>query len=103
MKIYEDENIERTLIEGLRRRGMEVISAVEAGYAGMPDTFHIKKAFEMKAVILTRDTDFLMANSAGLPHSGIIFAQSKKISIGQCIRGVELKPTKDSNLLLRSG
>lgn len=70
---------------------MEVISAVEAGYAGKPDTFHIKKASEMKAVILTRDADFLrMANSSRVQYSGIIFAHSKNTSIGQCIRGVEL-------------
>lgn len=46
MKIYADENIERSIIEGLRRRGIEVISAIELGYAGKPDAFHIKKALK---------------------------------------------------------
>lgn len=90
MKIYADENIERSIIEGLRRRKIEVLSAKELGYLSKPDEFHIKKAAELKAVILTHDADFLrMANSSG-NHLGIIFSHSKDISIGQCIRGVEL-------------
>ena len=34
MKIYADENIEKSIIEGLRRRKIEVVSAKELGYAG---------------------------------------------------------------------
>ena len=59
MKIYADENIESSIIEGLRRRGIEVVSALEYGYFGKADEFHLKKASEIKAEILTHDTDFL--------------------------------------------
>lgn len=91
MRIYADENIEKSIIEGLRRRKVEVISAKELGYAGKPDEFHIKKALELKAVILTHDIDFLrIATTSGLSHRGIIFSHSKEVSIGQCLRGVEL-------------
>lgn len=89
MKIYADENIERSVIEGLRRRGIEVISADELGFYGKPDEFHVRKASEMKAVILTHDNDFLIMADR-FDHSGIIFSHSKNVSIGQCIRGVEL-------------
>ncbi|MFN3481196.1 MAG: DUF5615 family PIN-like protein [Thermodesulfovibrionales bacterium] len=86
MKIYADENIEHSIIEGLRRRGIEVLSAIELGYVGKPDAFHIKKASEMKAVILTHDTDFLrLANSQVTQHHGIIFSHQKNISIGQSL------------------
>ncbi|MBI3600510.1 MAG: DUF5615 family PIN-like protein [Nitrospinae bacterium] len=91
MKIYADENIERSIIEGLRRRRIEVISARELGYIGKSDEFHIKKAFDIKAVVLTHDVDFLiMASRPEVSHYGIIFSHSKNVSIGQCIRGVEL-------------
>jgi predicted nuclease of predicted toxin-antitoxin system len=91
MKIYADENVESSVIEGLRRRGIEVISALELGYLSKPDDFHIKKAYEMKAVILTHDIDFLrIASRPDFNHSGIIFSHPEKISIGQCIREVEL-------------
>lgn len=91
MKIYSDENIERSIIEGLRRRKIEVVSAIELGYEGKPDEFHIQKASEIKAVILTHDFDFIrIASNPCINHSGIIFAHSRNVSIGQCIRGAEL-------------
>ena len=91
MKIYADENIERSIVEGLRRRRIEVISARELGYHGKSDEFHIKKASELKAVILTHDVDFIkMAQEAKANHCGIIFSHPKNVTIGQCIRDVEL-------------
>ena len=91
MKIYSDENIEYSIIEGLRRRKIKVLSAIELGYKGMSDEFHIQKASEMKAVVLTHDLDFLrIASNPGINHNGIIFTHSNNVSIGQCIRGVEL-------------
>lgn len=91
MNIYADENIEKSIIEGLLRRKIDVISAKELGYAGKPDEFHIKKVSELKAVILTHDIDFLrIASKPEVDHKGIIFSHPKDISLGQCIRGVEL-------------
>src|SRR5262245_51956635 len=91
MRIYADENIETSIIEGLRRRRIQVFSAVELGYRGKPDEYHLAKAAELEAVVLTHDVDFLaMANLPGTKHCGIIFAHSKNVAIGGCIRGVEL-------------
>jgi predicted nuclease of predicted toxin-antitoxin system len=91
MKIYADENIEYPIIEGLRRRKITVLSAVELGYRGKPDEFHLKKAAELEAVILTHDVDFLkIAGMPGARHQGIIFAHAKNTSLGECIRRVEL-------------
>jgi predicted nuclease of predicted toxin-antitoxin system len=91
MKIYADENIETSIIEGLRRRKIQVLSAVELGYRGKPDEYHLAKAAELEAVVLTHDVDFLaMASMPGTKHPGIIFAHSKDVTIGGCIRGVEL-------------
>ncbi len=91
MKIYADENIETSIIDGLRRRRITVHSAVELGYCGKSDKFHLSKAEELDAVVLTHDVDFLiMASSPGVTHRGIIFTHSKNTSIGDCIRGVEL-------------
>jgi predicted nuclease of predicted toxin-antitoxin system len=70
MKIYADENIECSIVEELRRRRIEVISAKEVGYVGKPDDFHIKKASEIRAVTLTHDVDFLrIASSPNINHS----------------------------------
>jgi len=89
MKIYADENIEQAIVEGLRRRGVKIVSAGELGYIGGSDDFHLRKASEMNAVILTHDNDYLII-AEKFDHNGIIFAHSKNVSIGQCVRGVEL-------------
>ena len=47
MKIYADKNIERSIIEGLRRRRIEVFSARKLGYVGKPDEFYLEKASEI--------------------------------------------------------
>lgn len=83
MNIYADENIENSIIERLRRRRIEVVSARELGYVGKPDEFHIRKASEIKAVILTHDIDFLrIASSPEINHREIIFSHSEKVSVG---------------------
>lgn len=91
MKIYADENMETAIIVGLRRRRIVVISSLELGYRGKSDEFHLKKASELGAVVLTHDVDFLkMATMPGTRQKGVIFAHSKYVTIGECIRGVEL-------------
>jgi predicted nuclease of predicted toxin-antitoxin system len=68
-----------------------VFSAAELGYRGRSDEHHLAKASQLEAVVLTHDVDFLVIASApGMRHRGILFAQAKNVSIGDCIRGVEL-------------
>ena len=91
MRIYADENIEHSIVAGLRRRNIEVIHISELDYSGKPDEFHLIKAYELKAVVLTHDADFIkLASSSKHNHAGIIYAHSVSVSIGECIRGVEL-------------
>lgn len=61
---------------------------------GKDDEFHLQKAKELKAVMLTHDADFLVLahrwKSKGREHYGVLYAQPQNISIGECIRSVEL-------------
>jgi len=94
MKIYCDENIESAIVEGLRRRGIEVISARDTGDLGKSDEYHLKRAYELGAVILTYDVDFLkiahQKYQEGKEHKGILYAHPQDLSLGECIRLVEL-------------
>jgi hypothetical protein len=52
--------------------------------------FHLAKAFDLEAVVLTHDVDFLaMALKPGTAHRGIILAHAKNVSMGGCIREVD--------------
>jgi len=94
MKIYCDENIESAVVEGLRRREIEVISARDTKNLGKSDEYHLKCAFELGAVVLTHDADFLKIahrwNQERKKHKGILYAHPLNLPIGECIRMVEL-------------
>jgi predicted nuclease of predicted toxin-antitoxin system len=57
---------------------------------GQSDEFHLKKANELNAVILTHDADFLKLATKGYKHKGIIYVHPQKVTISKCIREVEL-------------
>ena len=59
LKIYTDENVDIRVIEGLRRRGVKAVSAIEKKMIGVPDIEHFKYASDMQAVIFTHDHHFL--------------------------------------------
>jgi len=94
MKIYCDENIESAIVAGLKRRGIEVISARDTGNLGKSDEYHLKTASELEAVILTHDVDFLKLahqwQQGGKEHKGILYAHPLDLSPRECIRMVEL-------------
>ena len=94
MNFYADENIESAIIDGLRRRGITIQSVQEAGKSGLPDETQLQYAKSIGAILITRDTDFLILceqwKQQGISFPGLLFIPSKRISIGDCIREIEL-------------
>jgi predicted nuclease of predicted toxin-antitoxin system len=87
IKIYADENVDVAIIEGLKRRGVEVWSAIDKGRLGRSDEEQLKYAFEEGATIFTHDDDFLsLAAESEIEHCGIIYVHQQHISIGEGIR-----------------
>jgi len=94
MKIYCDENIESAIVEGLRRRDIEVISVQDTEDLGKSDEYHLECASKLGAVILTHDADLLKIahrwSQERKRHKGILYAHPQDLSFGECIRLVEL-------------
>lgn len=87
IKIYADENVNVAIVEGLKRRGVEVGSAVDTGKLGLSDEEQLKYALEERAVIFTHDDDFLSrVAESEIEHCGIIYVHQQHLSIGECIR-----------------
>lgn len=64
--IYADENVWIPVVEGLRRRGWAVTTAIEAGTLGDPDRDQLAYATANGWVLLTFDDDLLsLAESHG--------------------------------------
>lgn len=89
IKFYADEHVARSVVVGLRRRGVDVLTVVEAGMRGATDREHLDLAVAQGRVILTQDDDFLRLHAQGLVHAGIVYAP-QQTPVGDIIRGVML-------------
>lgn len=85
-----DEQIPYPLIEGLRRRGVDVRTVQEIGLRSAADETIIETAHREGWIIYTRDADFLRHHSSGIQHAGILYHHFLAYSIGECIRRLAL-------------
>jgi hypothetical protein len=89
IRLYMDENVPKSVTEGLRRRGYDVLTPRDVGQLGIEDHLQLSLATQLERVLVTRDVDFLILASTGIYHAGIVFA-GQHISIGDFISGLEL-------------
>lgn len=74
-------------MRGLRQRGVDVLTVVEAGMLGASDEEHLKRALNEGRVIFTQDDDFLRLHAAGADHAGIVYAP-QQTPIKDILRGL---------------
>ena len=89
VRFYTDEHVGRAIVNGLRQRGMDVLTAAEAGLLSSDDAEHVKRARDEARVVFTQDEDFLRLHASGIEHSGIAYAP-QGTPIGEIIRGLTL-------------
>lgn len=80
-----NEHIPKAVTEGLRRRGVDVLSAQEAGMSGANDYDQLSLANKEGRIIFTKDADFLRLHKAGVSHQGIIYS-SRQSPVGYTVR-----------------
>jgi uncharacterized protein with PIN domain len=89
IKFYTDEHVSRAVVQGLRQRGVDVITVSEAGMLGASDQEHLARALKEGRVIFTHDDDFLRLHAAGVSHAGVVYAPHR-MPIGEIIHGLML-------------
>ena len=89
IKFYLDEHIPSVVAEGLRRRGVDVLTVQEAGRSSLSDPEQLTFALAELRVMVTMDSDFLILASQGVSHAGIAYANPNR-SIGEIIGGIML-------------
>ena len=89
IRFYLDEHVPKAVAKGLRRRGIDVTTVVEAALRGATDEDHLERAKSENRVIFTQDDDFVRLHAAGNEHSGIVYAHQSK-AIGALISGLLL-------------
>lgn len=89
-----DEQVPRQIAAGLRLLGVDVLTVQEDNRIGTPDLILLDRATELGRVMFSRDQDFLIEASRrqveGVFFSGVIYAHQQRVSIGECIRDLEL-------------
>jgi predicted nuclease of predicted toxin-antitoxin system len=90
IKYYVDEHISKSIVRGLRQRGVEVLTLSEAKMVGAEDEDHLIYALKGGYVVVTFDADFLRLHARGVKHAGIVYGQQEEARIGDVIRGLML-------------
>lgn len=73
ISLLADENIEAPIVEHLRKRGYDLLTARDLGLSFEPDPVLLAQATDLGRVILTHDRDFIVLHKSGATHAGIIF------------------------------
>jgi hypothetical protein len=89
-----DVHVRRSVTEGLRRRGVEVITAREDGTDRLSDPLLLDRARELGAAVFSQDDDLLREarrrQRGAEPFAGVIYAHQLRITTGQTVRDLEL-------------
>lgn len=84
-----DENVHPEVAAALRRQGKDVVTTVELGLGGRPDTVVLTRAVTERRVVLTHDSDFgLLAVNAGQPLVGLIYLRPGHIRVAYTLQSI---------------
>lgn len=89
IKFYLDEHVPKAVTEGLRRRGVDVITVQELGLQAAEDAWHLERASQDGRVVVTQDADFLRLHASGLPHRGLVYAH-QQTAVSHMLRSLML-------------
>ncbi len=91
---YLDEDaMERGLVRGLQARGIDVLTAYDAGMAGREDRKQLECASELGRVVFTFNVDDFCRlhaeyQASGQEHAGVVVAHRRRFTLGQQVHGL---------------
>jgi hypothetical protein len=85
-----DQHIPRPVTNGLRRRGIGVLTAQETARCGLSDSEQLQFATAEVRVVVTFDSDYIALHQSGVAHAGIAWCPQLKYGIGQLIQALLL-------------
>lgn len=92
--LYMDHHVDSAITEGLRRRGIDVLTCRDDGTNTWDDERLLERATELGRALFTQDDDFLAIahrqQLAGRTFAGVIYGHQLDLSIGQAVRDLEL-------------
>src|SRR4051812_38580340 len=90
IRFHLDEHCSHAIAEGLRRRGVNVTTATDAGLLRASDEHHLAFGLAEGRVVFTQDEDYLVLNARQVPHRGVVYCHREARSIGGIIDSLVL-------------
>jgi uncharacterized protein with PIN domain len=89
-----DVHVPRAITEGLRLRGVDVLTAQEDDARRLADAELVDRATMLGRVLFTRDADLLVEASqrqrTNRTFAGLVYAHQVHVTIGQCVYDLAL-------------
>ena len=89
IRFYLDEHVPRAVANGLRLRGVDVVTVADAEMLGSSDRDHMAWANAQGRVVFTQDDDFLKLHAESVEHAGIVYAPQGR-AVGEIVHGLLL-------------
>jgi predicted nuclease of predicted toxin-antitoxin system len=94
LSLYMDVHVPRAITEGLRLRGVDVLTAQEDGAGEATDSDLLNRATAVGRLLFSMDADLLREaarrQGLGQPFSGVVFSRQFGANVGACVRDLEL-------------
>ena len=94
LALYMDVHVPSAVTEGLRRRGVDVLTSQEDGTREASDEALLLRANELDRLLFSQDDDLLRIaaawRDAGRDFLGVIYAHQRRASVGQLVEDLEL-------------
>lgn len=94
LSLYMDVHVPRAITNGLRLRGVDVVTAQEDGSAELDDPPLLDRATELSRPLYTQDDDLLAEarrrQLEGVNFAGVIYSHQLRSPIGRCVADLEL-------------
>ncbi len=94
LALYMDVHVRRAISDGLRRSGVDILTAQDDGSTRLPDPELLDRATELGRVLFSQDDDLLREaterQELGRSFSGVVYAHQLRITVGQAIRDLQL-------------
>lgn len=89
-----DVHIPRAITNGLRLRGVDVLTAREDGTNTLPDAKLLDRATDLGRILYSQDDDLLVEADKRLEKeiefSGVVYSHQLNSPIGRCIEDLEI-------------
>lgn len=85
IRYHLDEHMDAAVAVGLRRRGIDLTTTVEASLTQATDPEQLAFALAQGRVFVTRDRRILADVGQGIVHPGIVVARSGRATIGPTV------------------